>query len=39
MWPNPQFPADCNEMGIINIDLNNVNLDNNFYEGDYRCQQ
>ena len=24
----------CNEMGILNIDLNNVNLDNNFDEDD-----
>ena len=24
----------CNKMGILNIDLNNVNLDNNFDEGD-----
>ena len=22
----------CNEMGILNIDLNNINLDNNFDE-------
>ena len=22
----------CNEMGILNIDLNNINCDNNFYE-------
>ena len=25
----------CNEMGILNIDLNNINLDNNFDEDDY----
>ena len=25
---------NCNEMGIINIDLNNINLDNNFDEDD-----
>ena len=25
---------DCNEMGILNIDLNNINLDNNFNEDD-----
>ena len=24
----------CNKMGILNIDLNNINLDNNFYEDD-----
>ena len=24
----------CNEMGILNIDLNNINLDNNFDEDD-----
>ena len=24
----------CNEMSIINIDLNNINLDNNFDEDD-----
>ena len=24
----------CNEMGILNIDLNNINLDNNFDQGD-----
>ena len=24
----------CNEMGILNIDLDNINLDNNFDEGD-----
>ena len=23
---------NCNEMGILNIDLNNINLDNNFDE-------
>ena len=25
---------NCNEMGIPNIDLNNINLDNNFDEDD-----
>ena len=25
---------NCNEMGILNIDLNNINLDNNFDEDD-----
>ena len=25
---------NCNEMGILNIDLNNINLDNNFDESD-----
>ena len=25
---------NCNEMGIFNIDLNNINLDNNFDEED-----
>ena len=25
---------DCNEMGILNIDVNNINLDNNFDEDD-----
>ena len=25
---------NCNEMGILNIDLNNTNFDNNFYEDD-----
>ena len=25
---------NCNEMGIINIDLNNINVDNNFDEDD-----
>ena len=24
----------CNELGILNIDLNNINLDNNFGERD-----
>ena len=24
----------CNEVGILNIDLNNINLDNNFDEDD-----
>ena len=24
----------CNEMGILNIDFNNINLDNNFDEDD-----
>ena len=24
----------CNEMGFLNIDLNNINLDNNFDEDD-----
>ena len=24
----------CNEMGILNIDLNNINLDNNFDKND-----
>ena len=24
----------CNEMGILNIDLNNINLDNNFDKDD-----
>ena len=24
----------CNEMGILNIDINNINLDNNFNEDD-----
>ena len=24
----------CNEMGVLNIDLNNINLDNNFDEDD-----
>ena len=24
----------CNEMGIVNIDLKNINLDNNFDEDD-----
>ena len=24
----------CNEMGILNIDINNINLDNNFDEDD-----
>ena len=24
----------CNEMGILNIDLDNINFDNNFDEGD-----
>ena len=24
----------CNEMGILNIDLDNINLDNNFFEDD-----
>ena len=26
------FLFNCNEMGILNIDLNNINLDNNFDE-------
>ena len=26
---------NCNEMGILNKDLNNINLDNNFDEDDY----
>ena len=25
---------NCNEMGILNVDLNNINLDNNFDEDD-----
>ena len=25
---------NCNEMGILNIDLNDINLDNNFDEDD-----
>ena len=25
---------NCNEMGILNIDLNNINLDDNFDKGD-----
>ena len=25
---------NCNEMGILNIDLNNINLGNNFDEDD-----
>ena len=25
---------NCNEMGILNIDLNNINLDDNVNEGD-----
>ena len=25
---------NCNEMGILDIDLNNINLDNNFDEDD-----
>ena len=25
---------NCNEMGILNIDVNNINLDNNFDEDD-----
>ena len=25
---------DCNEMGILNIDVNNINLDNNLDEDD-----
>ena len=25
---------NCNETGILNIDLNNINLDNNFDEDD-----
>ena len=29
---NVVFP--CNEMGILNIDLNNINLDNNFDKDD-----
>ena len=28
------FVFNCSEMGIINIDLNNINIDNNFDEGD-----
>ena len=24
----------CNEMGILNIDLNNINLDDNYYDED-----
>ena len=26
----------CNEMGILNIDLNNINLDNSFDEDDLK---
>ena len=26
--------CNCNETGILNIDLNNINLDNNFHEND-----
>ena len=33
-----EFPGDvvfnCNGMGILNIDLNNINLDNSFDEND-----
>ena len=25
---------NCNEMGILNIDLDNINLDNNFHKHD-----
>ena len=25
---------NCNEIGILNIDLNNINTDNNFDDGD-----
>ena len=28
------FVFSCNEMGILNIDLNNINLDKNFDEDD-----
>ena len=28
------FLFSCNEMGILSIDLNNINLDNNFDEDD-----
>ena len=28
------YVFSCNEMGILNIDLNNINLDNNFDEED-----
>ena len=26
--------CDCNEMGILNIEVNNINLDNNLDEDD-----
>ena len=28
------FVSNCNEMGILNTDLNNINLDNNFDKDD-----
>ena len=28
------FVFSCNEIGILDIDLNNINLDNNFHEND-----